>query len=192
MNKETRIEKISKIIERDKANPYGKQEILWEDVLKPMDVFKIPLDYLIYNKYNGRILSRTKSLESQSQQIDAETDTGKQLIEKLLMDSNPSRNKQTLESITNLGQEKVGIITKDGIIIDGNRRAMLLRRSGKFNHFKTVVLDVTLEENPTEIEKLETIYQMGEDEKLGYGPIEKYLKAKGLKQKGIPEKDIGN
>jgi len=185
MNKETRIKKISEIIERDKSNPYGKQDIPWEDVLKPMDVYKIPLDYLIYNKYNGRILSRTKSLESQGQRIDAETEVGKELVEKLLMESNPSRNKQTLDSITKLGQEKVGIITKDGIIIDGNRRAMLLRRSGKFDYFKTVVLDVTLEENPTEIEKLETIYQMGEDEKLGYNAIEKYLKAKGLRQRSI-------
>ena len=192
MNKETRIKKISEIIERDKANPYGKQDIPWEDVLKPMDVFKIPLDYLIYNKYNGRILSRTKSLESQGQQIDAETDGDKQLIEKLLTESNPSRNKQTLDSITKLGQEKVGIITKDGIIIDGNRRAMLLRQSGKFDYFKTVVLDVTLEQNPTEIEKLETIYQMGEDEKLGYNPIEKYLKAKGLRQRNISEEKIAD
>ncbi len=192
MNKETRIKKISEIIDRDKANPYGKQDIPWEDVLKPMDVYKIPLDYLIYNKYNGRILSRTKSLESQGQQIDAETETGKQLIEKLLMEANPSRNKQTLESITKLGQEKVGIITKDGIIIDGNRRAMLLRRSGKYDYFKTVVLDVTLEENPTEIEKLETIYQMGEDEKLGYNAIEKYLKAKGLRQRNITVEKIAD
>ena len=192
MNKETRIKKISEIIDRDKADPYGKQDIPWEDALKPMDVYKIPLDYLIYNKYNGRILSRTKSLESQGRQIDAETVTGKELVEKLLTESNPSRNKQTLESITKLGQEKVGIITKDGIIIDGNRRAMLLRQSGKYDYFKTVVLDVTLEENPTEIEKLETIYQMGEDEKLGYNPVEKYLKAKGLRQRNIAVEKIAD
>src|SRR3982750_3796208 len=105
MNKETRIQKIAAVIERDKMTPYGKQDIPWEDVLVPMDVYKIPLDYLIYNKYNGRILSRTKSLESQGQQIDVETDIGKQLVEKLLMESNPGRNKQTLESIARLGQE---------------------------------------------------------------------------------------
>lgn len=188
MNKETRIKKISEIVGR--GNPHGKQDIPWEDELKPMDVYKIPLEYLVYNKYNGRILSRTKSLESQGQEIDVETDSGKQLVEKLLMESNPGRNKQTLESIKSIGQEKVGIITKDGIIIDGNRRAMLLKKSERYDYFKTVVLPVTLEENPTEIEKLETIYQMGEDEKLGYNAIEKYLKAKGLRQRGISEDDI--
>src|ERR1700689_923070 len=116
MNKETRIKKISEIIELNKANPYGTQDIPWEDVLKPMDVYKIPLESLIYNKHNARILSRPKSLESQAQQIDAQTETGQLLVERLLTESNPSRNKQTLESITKLGQEKVGIITKDGII----------------------------------------------------------------------------
>ncbi len=183
MNKKTRTEKIAETLERSK--PYGKQDIPWEDVLVPMDVYKIPLDYLVYNKYNGRILSRTKSLEQQGRKIDEESAEGAGLIEKLLLDSNPGRNRQTLESISRIGQEKVGIITRDGIIIDGNRRAMLLKRSGKFDYFKTVVLEVTLEENPLEIEKLETTYQMGEDEKLGYNPIEKYLKAKGLSQRGV-------
>lgn len=182
MNKQTRIEKIQEIIDRDEKDPFGKLEIPWEDNLEPMNVYKIPLEYLVYNKYNGRILSRTQSLENQKQKIDAETEEGKILIEQLLWDSKPDRNKKTLESIKN-GQEKVGIITKDGIIIDGNRRVMLLRKSGKFDYFKTVVLDVTLEENPLEIEKLETSYQMGEDEKLGYNPVEKYLKSKGLYQK---------
>ncbi|MBP6856550.1 MAG: hypothetical protein KBC42_00545 [Candidatus Pacebacteria bacterium] len=183
MNKETRIKNIAEIIKRDKE--HGRQDIPWKDKLEPMSVYLIPLEYLVYNKYNGRILSRTKSLEMQGYEIDAASKEGKVLIEKLLMDSNPSRNRQTLESINKIGQEKVGIITRDGIIIDGNRRAMLLNKSGKYDYFKTVVLDVTLEENPLEIEKLETTYQMGEDEKLGYKAIEKYLKSKLLHKRNI-------
>lgn len=183
MNRETRIQKIQAIINRDKDDPFGKLEIPWEDDLETMESYKIPIEYLVYNKYNGRILSRTKSLESQKHEIDAESDEGKALIEKLLWDSKISRNQKTLESIINYGQQKVGIITRDGIIIDGNRRVMLLKKSRKCDYFKTVVLPVTLEENPLEIEKLETSYQMGEDEKLGYNPIEKYLKADGLYKK---------
>lgn len=64
MNKETRIQKIDEIINRDKDNPFNKIEIPWEDDLVTMNVYKIPLDLLVYNKYNGRILSRTKSLET--------------------------------------------------------------------------------------------------------------------------------
>lgn len=183
MNKETRIIKIQEIIERDKHNPFGKMEIPWEDGLIPKNVYKIPLIYLIYNKYNGRILSRTQSLEKQKHKIDPETEQGKKVIFDLLWESNEARNKTTLTSINDYGQQKVGIITKDGIIIDGNRRVMLLNKGKKYDYFKTVVLDVTLDENPLEIEKLETTYQMGEDEKVGYNATEKYIKAKLLYQK---------
>jgi hypothetical protein len=180
MNKQNRIQNIDRIT-KSEEEPLGVMEIPWKDKLEPMKVYKIPLDYLVYNKYNGRILSRTKSLERQHRNIDVESEEGRKIIENLLWDSKVDRNKQTLHSIkTTGGQQKPGIITRDGIIIDGNRRAMLLRKSGMFTYFKAVILPVTLEENPLEIEKLETSFQMGEDEKLGYNPIEKYLKAKGL------------
>lgn len=184
MNKQNRIQNIERIVHSNEKEPFGKMEIPWEDGLRSMSIYKIPLKYLVYNKYNGRILSRTKSLESQHRLIDVESDEGRELIEKLLWESKVDRNKKTLESIkTNGGQQKPGIITKDGIIIDGNRRALLLRKSDMYDYFKAVVLPVTLDENPLEIEKLETSFQMGEDEKLGYNPIEKYLKAKGLYKK---------
>jgi len=187
MKKETRIKEIQKIVDLNQENPFGKTEIPWEDDLQTMKVYKIPLDLLVYNKYNGRILSRTKSLEKQKYNIDVETDIGKKLIEKLLWESKIDKNKRTLESIAYHEQQKIGIITKDGIVIDGNRRVMMLNKimendrfKKKYNYFKAVVLPVTSEENPIEIEELETKFQMGEDEKLGYNATEKYLKAKGL------------
>lgn len=188
MNKEVRIQKIQEIIERDKnQTDLLNHEIMWEKQLKTEKVFNIPLSYLIYNKYNGRILSRTKSLEKQNQAINVETEEGRDLIEKLLWESKIDRNKKTELSIREFGQQKVGIITKDGVIIDGNRRAMLLNKVDRTGYFKAIVLPVTLEENPIEIERLETTYQMGEDEKLGYNPIEKYLKAKQIFDKLTPK-----
>lgn len=178
MNKDLRIQKIQEVIKN--SEPFGKIEIPWQDQLQSMDVYKIPLTYLVYNKYNGRILSRTKSLERQNQLLNPETDEGKAIIEKLLLESNPSRNDKTKKNLFENGQQKVGIITKDGIIIDGNRRVMLLNKIKKFDYFKAVILPVTLEENPLEIEKLETSFQMGEDEKLGYNATEKYLKSKEI------------
>ena len=188
MNKDVRTQKIQEIVERDKnRTDLLNHEIMWEKQLKTEKVYNIPLSYLIYNKYNGRILSRTKSLEKQGQAIDVETEEGRNLIEKLLWDSKIDRNKKTELSIREFGQQKVGIITKDGVIIDGNRRAMLLNKKDRTGYFKAIVLPVTLEENPIEIERLETTYQMGEDEKLGYNPVEKYLKAKQIFDKLTPK-----
>ncbi|VXB30634.1 conserved hypothetical protein [Flavobacterium sp. 9AF] len=186
MNKDTRISNIQAIIDRDKTRTdLLVQEIMWEKQLRPEIVHNIPLSNLVYNKYNGRILSRTKSLEKQNLNIDIESDRGRDLIEGLLWDSKKDRNNKTLKSIQEFGQQKVGIITRDGVIIDGNRRAMLLNKIDRLGYFKAIVLPVTLEENPIEIERLETTYQMGEDEKVDYNPIEKYLKAKQIFDKLI-------
>lgn len=187
MSKDIRIREIEKIVDRDKnRKDLLTHEIMWDKKLIPEKVFNIPLTHLVYNKYNGRILSRTKSLEKQNQIINVETDEGRNIIEKLLWESKIDRNKKTESSIRISGQQKVGIITKDGVIIDGNRRAMLLNKIDRTGFFKAIVLPVTLEENPIEIERLETTYQMGEDEKLGYNPIEKYLKAKQIFEKLTP------
>ena len=92
MNAITRTQKIDEVIQRNLENPFGKLEIPWEDDLIAMNVYKIPLNYLVYNKYNGRILSRTKSLEAQKVYIDVENDEHRELIEKLLWDSKPKKN----------------------------------------------------------------------------------------------------
>jgi hypothetical protein len=189
MNKETRIQKIQDFVEKNERS--GIIEIPWMDRLEKMDVYQIPLKYLIYNKYNGRILSRTKSIENQRHKIDAETNEGKLLIEDLLWESKPTKNKETLESIKK-GQEKPGIITKDGIIIDGNRRAMLLNKTIEFDYFKAVILPIEYEGNPLEIEKFETKYQLGEERKLDYNPIEIYLKLQRLYQQLSGQKRFPN
>ena len=49
-------------------------------------------------------------------------------------------------------------------------------------YFNAVILDEKLgEDNAREIKKLETMYQMGMDEKLGYNALEKYLQIQDLK-----------
>ena len=177
MNKETRIKKIQEILKQD---PTGSEKVVWKDKLESMPVHEVKLEYLVYNKYNGRILSKTKSFEKKSGDIDPETTGGKKLIEELLWESKESANEKTKIDLEKYGQKRVGIITRDGVIIDGNRRAMLLNRINKFDYFRAIVLDVTSTEDSLEIEKLETSYQMGEDEKLGYNATEKYLKTKEI------------
>lgn len=91
-------------------------------------VWRIPLDYLIYNKYNGRIGSDVLSYERQNGDLNAELDTDRAIIEKFLYESKVDRNRTTMDSLLKNGQQRYGIVTSDGIIVDGNRRAMLLNR----------------------------------------------------------------
>lgn len=188
MNKVTRQEKLEQIISGSQQ-PIGRRTIRFRGESKEMDVYEIPINFLIYNKYNGRILSRTKTLETRGTIIDPETDRGKELVERLLWESKPDKNRKTEKDLKQYGQQEPGIVTLDGIIVDGNRRAMLLNKIGQ-TYFRAVILDVRLEDDQKEVERLETTYQMGADEKQDYNPIEKYLKINEMRNVGFSYQEI--
>lgn len=176
-------------------------QLLYRGNLQPFRVYEIPLDALIYNQYNGRIGSVVKSFEKQSHTLDPENPEDIELIEKFLFDSKKEANAKTLESLRSTGQIKFGIVTSDGVIIDGNRRASLMnkiRRDPKANqeqkdrcaYFKAVILPETAQKR--DILQLETSFQMGEDEKVDYNPIEKYLKCKDLEDSGFTRDEIAS
>jgi hypothetical protein len=113
-----------------------------------------------------------------------------------LWNSNIPSNKETRKSLSEKKQLEYGIVTKDGVIIDGNRRAMLIKQLAIDNkeqpmYFLAVILEETLDQNPKEIMRLETTYQMGEDAKVDYNAIEKYLKCKDLRLYEFSDEQIG-
>jgi hypothetical protein len=190
MNEALRTQRLDEI---RKKQPYSSMEVVYNG-RKKLPVHEIPLDVLIYNKYNGRIASMVKSHERQHRGLDASNPGDKAIIERFLWDSNPGRNKHTQQDLADRQQLRYGIVTRDGVIIDGNRRALFLARIAEERKvlpgiFLAVILDDTLDGNPKEIMRLETTYQMGEDEKLGYNAIEKYLRCKDLKEESftVPE-----
>lgn len=164
-----------------------------------LNAYAIPLEYLVYNPYNGRIGSVVKSYERQNHTLDPEDTDDKALIEKFLWESKPDANKKTKERLLKEHQQKHGIVTADGIIIDGNRRASLLsnimadsnipyNEKSHCRYFIAIILPEDADKK--EILALETTYQMGEDAKVDYNPIEKYLKCKDLKDEGFTDDDI--
>ena len=173
--------------------------IIYHNERRLFDAYEIPLEYLVYNPYNGRIGSVVKSYERQNHSLNPEDPEDKKLIEKFLWESKIDANKKTKDRLLVEHQEKHGIVTSDGSIIDGNRRAMLLNRimadeSIAFNdksHCRFFVAVILPEDaDKREILALETTYQMGEDAKVDYNPIEKYLKCKDLKDEGFTNDDI--
>ena len=181
-----REEKIKELISNNQ--PCSSKEMIYKSTkAKSMPVYEIPVEYLIFNQYNGRIGTFIKTYEKQHGPIDASTKEGEKIIIDFLWNSKKSRNKETQRDIDEKGQLEFGIVTKDGVVIDGNRRCMLLKKIAQEKkttptYFKAVILDDTLESNPKEIRRLETIYQMGVDEKVDYNPIEQYLKCKDLSE----------
>jgi len=182
LDKDTRIEKIKEVTSRES---YSFKELTYKKRRKKLPVYEIPIEFLIFNQYNGRIGTYVKTYEKQYGSINSATPEGEKIIVNFLWESKENRNKETKKDIEKNGQMEYGIVTKDGIIIDGNRRCMILKKIAKERHdsptyFLAVVLEDTFEDNPKEIRKLETTYQMGVDEKVDYNAIEKYLACKDL------------
>jgi len=203
MTKELRIKALRDIQKNQNNIVRTGIPIVYKGERRAFNAYKIPLVDLIYNKYNGRISSSVKSFEKQYRELNPENEKDKERIEQFLWESKEDRNKQTMESLVEIGQQVHGIVTSDGVIIDGNRRAMLLNRiwndrsewRKKKNHnvdecqyFVAVILPDNADKK--EVLRLETTYQMGEDKKLDYNAIEKYLKCKDLKAEGFSEADI--
>lgn len=165
------------------------------------NAYKIPLEFLVYNPYNGRIGSEVKSFERQHHRLDPDNPNDKKIIEDFLWYSKEKANKATMDSLLRDHQQKWGIVTADGIIIDGNRRASLLNRilndssidpldKQHCRFFYAIILPQDADKK--EIIRLETTFQMGEDEKLDYNPIEKYLKCGDLIEEGFTETEISS
>ena len=199
MNAEERREKLREFTSNPSCACRTGIPITYHGKIITLDAYEIPLQYLVYNPYNGRIGSVVKSFERQHHQLDPEDPSDKKVIEKFLWESKPDANKKTKERLLKEHQQKHGIVTADGVIIDGNRRASLLNRimedeSIPFNeksHCQFFIAIILPEDaDKKEILALETTYQMGEDAKVDYNPIEKYLKAKDLRDSGFTEDDI--
>ncbi len=204
MDAETRKLKLQEVQSNENNKVMTGIKLTYRGAVKQCNVYKIPLDYLVYNKYNGRIGMEVKSYERQNHLLNPEIEADRKIIESFLYDSRPDRNDRTMKSILETTQQRYGIVTADGIIIDGNRRALLLNklfheREERGLSFQKVehcqyFLAIILPEEATEkdIQQLETIYQMGEDDKVEYNAIEKYLKCADLRRVGFSNKDIAD
>ena len=190
MNSEERKIKIKEISEGKPVATGTK--LKYQGEIREFNVYKIPVEFLAYNVENGRISSVVKSYKREHGPLNINTEADSNRIAKFLFDSNEDRNKKTMKDLAENGQIEPGIITMDGIIVDGNRRASLLRKiatssdydqttKDKCSYFLARILPEDADEK--EILRLETSFQMGADSKVDYNAIEKYLHTRDLHHK---------
>lgn len=169
-------------------------KLKYQGEIREFNVYKIPLEFLAYNVENGRINSLVKSYKREHGDLDMTRGADAQKIAQFLFESSEDRNKKTMRDLAQNGQLEPGIITMDGVIVDGNRRASLLRRitesrefdqttKDKCSYFLARILPEDADEK--EILRLETSYQMGADSKVDYNPIEKYLHTRDMYDKNF-------
>lgn len=199
----TSSERKAKIEEITKGNYFstdgkGKRINYCGDVRTFIE-YEIPMDLIIYNVENGRIASLVKSYEREHSSLNPEKEDDSKKIAQFLYDSNDIANRKTKRNIVTNGQLETGIITCDGVLVDGNRRVSLMRQikddpnystseRARCERFRAIVLPENADKK--EILRLETTFQMGADEKVAYNAIEKYLHAQDLSDQGFSTSDI--
>ena len=156
--------------------------------------YNVPVKFLVFNQYNGRIGSFVSTYEKTDGPLDASKPEGERIIMNLLWKAHKHDNERTLKDIKEKGQLEPGVITQDGVIVDGNRRCMMLKKLAekekiKPTSFNCAVLPFTINDNPQKIRELETLMQY-RDAKVDYGPIEKYLTCERLTEDGCSTAEI--
>ena len=144
-----------------------------------LEVYRIPLEHLYYNDENGRIASAISRLENRPVPAkDTDNPDYNLSIEKMVVEDNPAKLKQTKKSIHESGQKVFGYVLADGRVIDGNRRYTALRQltkeTGESYFFEAVILPFTyeLKTERAEIKRLELAIQMGTEERQAYDPVD--------------------
>lgn len=168
---------------------------------EPFDVYRVPIEYLVPNQDNDRITWKIREYEAENnRKLDIENEADVEFLYELIYKESPTENEHTLEDIAKKGQQIDGVITNNGIIIDGNRRATLLRRlfNGDadrfgqdvedFRFFNCIVLPNDMQRK--EIMALETMLQIGVDEKVKYNRICLYIKVDNLISAGYTHTQI--
>jgi hypothetical protein len=168
--------------------------VILKDNREVLDVYLIPLDYLIFNIKNGRFKAEylEKKRENGGKDLDPTTSKDKKIIQKLLLDLDPLETQRTMDDIRALEQKIPGIMTWDGAVIDGNRRLSILMALSLENKKFSVMRIARLPEDvdQDDLWKLEAGIQLGKDEIVRYKPINELLKLKEGKDAKIPLKEI--
>ena len=159
----------------------GTVKIPYRDTINyEVDVYQIPWDAIIYNQFNDRI---GLALKTKLTRIGAKGQTHEydeklhDLIDQELWESAIPENKITLISMQEGEQNEPGIITADGVVVDGNRRAMIGKRAGK-KFYLAGILDDLYDGNEEILRDLETQLQFSVESKVDFNPLEKYFKVK--------------
>ena len=165
------------------------------------EVYKIPLAYLVPNILNDRITWKIREFEAENgRALSVESDDDVSYLYSLILNEHPADNERTKADLAKNGQQVDGVITNEGIIIDGNRRATLLRalfngeadKYGQsvedFRYFNAIVLPGDIDGK--EIMALETMLQIGADKPVEYNRICLYIKVDNLLNAGYPYTQI--
>lgn len=193
---------IDNYLENAKATAITKKifTVDWGNKTEEYTVYRIPLNLLTYSFENIRIETDMKRHERKDGFLDFERKEDRiKFEEKFEKWLNQNHAKELRDDIQRIGQLDPGIITHGGVIIDGNRRYMVLKKisasydANKWPHVDVGFMKVIrLEEGTSKkrLLELQARIQMAKKPWEPYRPINVLLGIQRLQNSGFNDKDI--
>ena len=152
---------------------------------------------LAFNKANGRIHAEAIEKEAElGRSLDIWNDDDQKIIKNLLLSMDREANEKIKTDLAQKGQIRPGIITCDGIVINGNRRKALLdeiyeeTRKEKYKYLEAHVLPSNI--TKPELWLIEAGIQMSAPQQQEYSPINTLLKLKDGIISGLRIEDMAS
>lgn len=190
-----REKQLDAYLKRPSALDDQKERVVLKGQPKHLQVYRVPIKYLIYNIRNGRFASELLAKESElKRKLDPGTPEDAKIIQKLLLELSPNETDALKADLRQNGQLDPGVITKDGAVINANRRMAILSalyeetHDPKFEYLRVARLPKDVDEK--DIWRMEAGLQFAKEFRLDYSPINELLKLKEGKETGFSSADI--
>lgn len=158
-------------------------------------IYRIPTKMLYFNKANGRIKAEVIEKEAEiGREYNIWDEIDQLEFKKILLSIRREENDKIKADLVTNSQTIPGIITCDGIVINGNRRKALFEElydethDEKYKYLDVQVLPSDI--NKSELWLIEAGIQLSAPQQLDYSPINHLLKLREGKNSGLSEKEI--
>ncbi|HTA22770.1 MAG TPA: hypothetical protein VK763_04490 [Terriglobales bacterium] len=196
MKLETAREKqIDAYIATNDVKEDEKMRVVLKGQPKPLEVYRIPIKLLIYNIRNGRFAAELLAKETElKRKLDAANPQDAKVIQNLLLDLNPAETEALREDLKKNGQLDPGVISRDGAVINANRRMSILsalhdeKHDPKFEYLRVARLPKDVDEQ--DIWRIEAGLQFAKEFRLDYSPVNELLKLREGRESGLTPPQI--
>ncbi len=159
--------------------------------------FRFPMELLCYNANNGRLAMDRRQWEHEhGRELDGCQREDAVIVRGMLLGLDEDRTAVLKRDIHQKGQMEPGVITHDGVVINGNRRMAVLELLheeepiGKWRYLEAARLPPEISEQ--DLWKIEAGLQLSKDRVAEYHPVNELLKIKEGVQRGLSPEEVAS
>ncbi len=158
--------------------------------------YSFPRKLLRYNVLNGRLAMENGQWEIENgRSLDSNLPEDAEILRNLLLGLDKEKTDELQKDLIKVGQMEPGVITHDGVVINGNRRMAVMEylhnhvdSSGKWLIFDAILLPPNVDQG--ELWKIEAGLQLSKDKVASYHPVNELLKIRQGVNAGLKPNEI--